>query len=357
MNRGVDACILTGIPELHAEAFKEVANRENCVIASRAVGKYATGLILEGYSSKGFHNKAKSCNWGPMAGFVLTDKRFTKVGGTPEGQADQAEALAKAVAAGATSVALYISDNRRRWLQDENLIQVTGMAADRVICKAASPWGLMMNFTLLKARPFGVYMDMWSVCYQASSTATALQPVKAVRDPMCALAATNFRSATTGDYDLFAIYAQSRNYSPDLQDRRLVSHASLENNIRMHADSGEDPHLGNITPRIAAIRDSLNTAILRRGYTGGNMIHHSDEGGRPFVNDIDLPVFAVVPGQDQAFGIKDVGDLRTFISVTLGAAYAPMFNPGWIKQLVFHSNPVMARTIHAELLAKIANRR
>jgi len=357
MNRGVDACILTGIPELHAEAFKEVANRENCVIASRAVGKYATGLILEGYSSKGFHNKAKSCNWGPMAGFVLTDARFTKAGGTPQGQVDQAEALAKAVAAGATSVALHISDDRRRWLQNENLIQVTGMAPDRVICKAASPWGLMMNFTLLRARPLGALMDMWSVCYQASSTATVLQPVKAVRDPMCALAATNFRSATTGDYDLFAIYAQSGNYSPDLRDRRLVSHAALENNIRMRVDPGEDPHLGNITPRITAIRDGLNTAILRRGYTGGNMIHHSDEGGRPFVNDIDLPVFAVVPGQDQAYGIEDVEDLRAFISVTLGAAYAPIFNPGWMKQLIFHSNPAMARTIHAELLAKIANRR
>jgi hypothetical protein len=32
------------------------------MIASRAVGKYATGLILEGYASKGFHNKANSCS-------------------------------------------------------------------------------------------------------------------------------------------------------------------------------------------------------------------------------------------------------------------------------------------------------
>jgi hypothetical protein len=86
MLRGIEACIETGIPETHADAFQEVANREKCMIASRAVGKYATGLILEGYSSKGFHNKAKSCNWGPMAGFVLTDARFTKAGGTPAGQ-------------------------------------------------------------------------------------------------------------------------------------------------------------------------------------------------------------------------------------------------------------------------------
>jgi hypothetical protein len=357
MRQGIEACTLTGIPALHAEAFQEVADREKCMIASRAVGKYATDLILEGYSSKGFHNKAKSCNWGPMAGFVLTDARFTKAGGSDQGQVDQAAALGKAIAAGATAVDLFISDNRRRWLQNENLINVTGMSSDRVTCKASSPWGLMMEFTLLKERPPTAVMDMWKVCYQSSPTAKAMQPVKAVRDPMCTLAASNFLSATTGDYDLFAIYAQSNKYSPGGQDKRMVAHATLEKNIRAHADPGEDPHLGNITPRIKQIRDALNTAIQRRGYTGGNMVHHSDEGGRPFVDDIDLPVFAVVPGQSEAFGIESVEDLRQFISVSLGAAYAPMFNPGWMKQLVFHSNPAIARNIHAELTAKIAPRR
>lgn len=232
MKRGIEACTLTGIPKLHADAFQEVADRENCMIASRAVGKYPTGLILEGYSSKGFHNKAKSCNWGPMAGFVLTDARFTKAGGTEEGQLGQAAALAKAVAAGATSVPLYISDDRLRWLQNENLIIIVTMSQDRVTCKASSPWGLMMNFTLLKSRPPGAVFDMWNVCYQSSLIATAMQPVQAVRDPMCSLPATNFHSATTGDYDLFAVYAQSKNYSPGLKDSRMVSHKQLENNMK-----------------------------------------------------------------------------------------------------------------------------
>jgi hypothetical protein len=97
---------------------------------------------------------------------------------------------------------------------------------------------------------------------------------------------------------------------------------------------------------------------MKRGDdSGGNMVHHSDEGGRPFVEDIDLPVFAVVPGHTGAYGIEDVGDLRQFISVTLGADYAPMFNPGWMKQLVFHSDQKTAVSIHQELLAKTAHRR
>lgn len=78
MVRGDRAYELTGIPVRHGEVLQNVPDQTNCMISSRAVGKYATGLILESCASKGFHNKAKSRNWGPMAGFVLADPRFTK---------------------------------------------------------------------------------------------------------------------------------------------------------------------------------------------------------------------------------------------------------------------------------------
>lgn len=358
MLRGNDACELTGIPAIHGEAFQEVANKNSCMIASRAVGKYATGLILEGYSSKGFHNKAKSCNWGPMAGFVLTDPRFTKAGDTQKGREGQAKALVKAVESGALAVPLYISENRRKWLEKEGIIRATAMTSERVLCRSASPWGLALNFALVKEKPTGANADMWGVCYESTIDETGLQYVMALRDPFCTISASHYRAATTGDYDLFALYPQSKNYLPGSKDRRMVDHRKLESRIKTGAkDTGEDAHLGNVTPRILTIRDALNTAINRRGYTGGNMVHHSDEGGRPFVDDVDLPVFAVVPGHNEPYGIESVEDLRQFISLTLGADYAPMFNPGWMKQLVFHSNPRIAKNIHAELLAKTAARR
>src|SRR5271168_2761472 len=113
MYRGNDACELTGIPDLHAEAFQEVADSTRWVISSRAVGKYATGLILESYATKGFHNKAKSCPWGPMAGFVLADPRFTK---NPDVES-QRKALLKAVGDHAAETPLYITDARRKDLE------------------------------------------------------------------------------------------------------------------------------------------------------------------------------------------------------------------------------------------------
>jgi len=68
----------TGFFPAHAKKFEEVANISNCIILFREPGKMAAGLIAENYAMKGFRIDTKSCNWGPMAGFVCADPRFTK---------------------------------------------------------------------------------------------------------------------------------------------------------------------------------------------------------------------------------------------------------------------------------------
>ena len=359
--RGKEACEKTGIPELHAEAFQEVADASGDVISSRAVGIYATGLILENYASKGFHNKAKSCNWGPMAGFVLDDPRFTKVGGDEKGQKEQKEALLHAIHDKGVEVPLFITEERRHWLWKHALVKLKDRDTDSYYVRSVSPWGLTLDFRLKKAKPHGAVAPMWAVMYRKADRQSARgadgegdhgwTPVMAMRDPLCAIPASDYRAATTGDYDLFAVWAKKANYSPDNLDKRMVSHGALETAIKSKAhDTGEDAHLGNLTPRIRALRDRLNTAIRRRGYTGGNMIHHSDEGGRPFVGDIDLPVFAVVPGRAQCFCIESVPDLRQFITAELNQQYAPVFSPGWMKQLVFGADKHKAAQLHAGVL-------
>lgn len=365
--RGREACELTGIPYLHAGAFQEVADRTGNVIASRAVGIYATGLILEGYASKGFHNKAKSCNWGPMAGFVLDDPRFTKVGNTAKGVSEQTDALNHAIHDGAQEVPLYISDDRRQWLNKKRLFTLIDRDSDMYLVNAISPWGLQLNFRLSRSKPEGAMTAMWAVQYKRSDRIGARTgagggagwtPVMAMRDPLCAIAASNYRAATTGDYDLFAVWARASDYRPETRDKRMVSHAQLEANIRAKvANTGEDAHTGNMTPRIREMRDALNMSIQRLGYNGGDMVHHSDEGGRPFVGDIDLPVFAVVPGRSDCFALESVPDLRQFITQELNREFAPVFSPGWMKQLVLHPDKNKAAAIHAELLAKILPRR
>jgi hypothetical protein len=69
-----------GMPVSHKDAFITVARDEECVIIVRKTGPTCHGLLEEGYDTKGYRIHGKSCDWGPMAGFVMRDPRLNKYG-------------------------------------------------------------------------------------------------------------------------------------------------------------------------------------------------------------------------------------------------------------------------------------
>jgi hypothetical protein len=69
-----------GFPAYMTYSFIETAVTTDTVILSRLPGGVGQDLISEGYDLKGFHIKAKSCNWGPMAGFICQLPVFNKQG-------------------------------------------------------------------------------------------------------------------------------------------------------------------------------------------------------------------------------------------------------------------------------------
>jgi hypothetical protein len=69
-----------GFPEKVTQAFLNTADTVNSVVMSRVPGGAATTLINEGYDLKGMFIKVKSCDWGPMAGFVCELLPFNKKG-------------------------------------------------------------------------------------------------------------------------------------------------------------------------------------------------------------------------------------------------------------------------------------
>ena len=69
-----------GFPTEVSEAFLRTADDTNCVVMSRAPGGAGTELIRQGYDLKGFLIKAKSCSWGPMAGFLCQIPALNKYG-------------------------------------------------------------------------------------------------------------------------------------------------------------------------------------------------------------------------------------------------------------------------------------
>src|SRR5262249_41611611 len=73
-----DAYRRAGFPVKHGEACQEVANELDRIIISRCAQEIGIQLLEENYASKGFGIKAKSCDWGPFAGFAMGHFQFSK---------------------------------------------------------------------------------------------------------------------------------------------------------------------------------------------------------------------------------------------------------------------------------------
>jgi len=345
MLRDLSAKIKSGMPLTHAEAFQDVANKNKCVISVRVVGKYATHLLLENYISKGFHNKAKSCTWGPMAGFVLADPRFTK---NPD-RVSQRNALQHASASGANEIPLFISDERRKALEGA-LGCMTFVKGDSHVMeyKATSPKGDIIHFILkdtLKA-PGAEGKRLWAVFYgehesrlsndlqakNKSPDTVNLLPVMAIVDPDCPPQIRHtYRSATTCDYDLWAIFPLRKEYSRSGKDQRKVPESDRFRQSITHFKKYESPDLGNITPRISTLVNTLNYAVYNKGYRGGKVVHHGDEAGRPSISNIDFPCIFYIP-HERAWYAENVNDFKSILKA-LDFKYVMGLNPGWYRQL------------------------
>ncbi|MGC4081984.1 MAG: anthrax toxin-like adenylyl cyclase domain-containing protein [Vicinamibacterales bacterium] len=342
MLRGDVAVLETGMPLQHGRVFQMVADQTRCVISSRAVGKMATGLLLESYATKGFHNKAKSCPWGPMAGFVMADPRFTK---NPDTQGQRTDLIKSH----GGEIQLYITDERRKALEGPlKRIVRAGGTINEMQYTAGTPDGGNMRFVLKRTMdaPGASGRILWAVFYapeevrlsnsltapNRATAATGLLPVMAMVDPSCPSSLrTSYRAATTGDYDLWAVFPERQDYSRTGADQRMVPGSDRFKTPISAYIQYEDPHRGNLTPRIAQIRALINQGVAGIGYKGGDVVHHSDEAGRPMVSSIDFPCIAFVPGA-AAYCIENTTDLMRFVGI-LAFRYVITLNPGWFKQL------------------------
>ena len=355
----IDACDRVGFPYAHGAAFQEVADDTRNIIVSRACGKYATGLIEESYATKGFYIKAKSCDWGPMAGLVLMDPHFSKLSRSDAGIAKQTKMVFDSLAHGAGSVAVFISDFRRQWLIANGLIQEDHAVGPNEIvyravtsdgCRPIPPFAAGLRFPLRRIAGIpDATVPLWSVnCTDAGGREFA---VEALVNPQVPLGAT-YRRACTGDYDLFAVWPSQAHYAAQAPlgvDRRPVdpftlhelwhsvpaANNQLRDAIAANVEALEPLGRGNITLRVEDTAVRLNRAIARRGYRGGNIVHHSDEGGRPFIDDIDLPAIAFVPNNGTSpFAIESLFDLSLVIRQAHQAGYVTIVNPAWSADII-----------------------
>ena len=75
-----DTWIQQGFPEELVFSFLATSEMTNTAVLTRVPGSATTQLIKEKYDLKGFFIKSKSCDWGPMAGFLCRNPAFNKKG-------------------------------------------------------------------------------------------------------------------------------------------------------------------------------------------------------------------------------------------------------------------------------------
>ncbi|MEI6158426.1 MAG: anthrax toxin-like adenylyl cyclase domain-containing protein [Roseococcus sp.] len=326
---------VAGVPHRHEFAFQSVAASQHCVIISRAVGATCRQLLAQGYDTKGFRIHGKSCDWGPMAGFVMRDPRLSEAGagGAVYNSHEHEEAFTdKASEADwtASTTPLRLFQARVDWLRATGRITVVPKGSDRLEGRATHPSGVAFNYSLIKLTNPGPAQGMWGVYLDRTTNAvlhnaarttgfeqergdavikydtkygSMYEPLLAMTNP---IEHRHFReehplNAITGDYDLFAIwpYARGANrYDRNGADRRVLGTVqawSERENIakRLELNFTEDfqrpprpgampvqigefasqgTKLGNMTNRIYEVSQFLNSTI-------GGM--RSEEGG-PF---------------------------------------------------------------------------
>lgn len=353
-----------GMTKEHARAFQEIADAFTCIIMSRSVNLDCTGLIEEGYASKGFKVKAKSCNWGPMAGFVLADPRLTKLG--PLAEDKEKKEIIKAFGDKAGTTKVLISDVRLQYLIEQKKLYSDAKPSvfnanlgDLINKPQFDCYGIPKdsegktekNFALqfrLKRENVelksGNFKPMWAIYYaprvegvewdnnqykKNESTEKKLIPVLAMTNPTHVEShqgekdLEEYQKALTGDYDLFAVLPVNGDqltesekaslkdecifYDKNGWDLRHVKVGITKDNEQLLKN--EHKNLGNITVRLSILMDSLNSKMQEYDkYKGRNMIHHSDEAGRPFEPELDFPVIAFVPAT-----LKNFFDLKKIV--------------------------------------------
>ncbi len=420
-----------GIPAEHTGLFLDIAEEYDVVILTRTPGEACGQLLKQGYDAKSFWVKSKSCNWGPMAGFVCLDPLLNK--SKRKGALDNAleayKSLSKVyetvtkdngtkVAKKSIAIQICINTKRLNWLKKRN----ENAKNKFKIVELTAPDGTLQGYifksdeldVLLKKKSDDLYAMYYDIIKLYNVTRISKERLynsfmKKLEDYASTVEGTkdgekyikklndkenrnkigefwelieekgylndgeldNFRNgnyenyvplmamtnahrpyrkdspmyhlnALTGDYDLFAVWP--RKIDKELDRRVAGMFKGLDNKelIKREESNPIGKVVGNITERIYFLGQVFNSRLPKNpeAPAGVNRVYHSDEGGRPFVSEVDS---AIGFGPDgKVFEIKDAEDLSKAIiyygrpenKKGIKYGYKCFVNQGWRAKLI-----------------------
>lgn len=378
------ACNVTGFVEAHATACEAVARQMDCIILFREPGAMARGLIEEHYCMKGFRIDTKSCNWGPMSGFVCADPRLTKDSVYEiRNETWTSEALSGHIVEkffGKVADADWVADVMPIAMSLQRIRELTRLRAidprpdgtDLVGQSKASKGETVLSWRLV---PFGNATNSWLrvdgqipsgyyvLCVDKRGTKPFAQRYpKGVerinfRGHETILGLTNpgtkhrgFKACVTADYDLFALWP--RTGKADLMSARHDLNAALQGKTpaplpggvarmghiddRLQSQKHREHHrFGDVSARVMLIKTMLNSALMGAGYRGGNAIHHNDEAGnfalaKGTLRDC-LPLICFTPKHGTVL-IEDLADFKELVLDSRASGFQERAKEQWLQE-------------------------
>ncbi len=410
-----------GIDDVNHTRIKKVAENFCSVIMIRCVSSDNKSLNHANYETKGFHIKAKSCNFGPMREFICADPFLSKQAFKSNGWKKQQKYLEKAKGAGAEEIGLTLQKRRIEELvhlgviskdstspipkelskSNENPHRVT--IAYQATFKL-SPGKPKLDDQISDIKDYVYFLStddknpnakdaLYKVYYvpnfllpNHSERLMVLTNPPVIRDYATQVSIigleddsllgrdfqndTDYLRAVIADYDLFGVWS---NYKDDYKthylhslrfDKYLTRYRRcvpgndaiyLEKNIDKFAKF-EDTEMGNLSANLAKIIRAINgtdrvDGALNQNYNDTNdatqdyrrrkFLHHSDETGRPCIDEVDLPIYVVVPEKYSELTNYNtevfIDKLDDFIDLAVKFCerkdFLVEFNPGWEADL------------------------
>lgn len=220
----------------HLKEFMKEAEDLDDILLFRYVNAEATEKLLEGRGTKGMHIKGKSSDWGPQAGLIPVDQKFSKLGNpnAPDAAkiAEFSGKVKKCVDAGICQQTELVMKNG-----DEVMVW-KGIGGEVPVIKRGDKYLEYGTDKVLNVNPADTTPMM--VLAEVHPKTGKLEPI-------------------TADYDLLGVGSKA--------------------DVKTARDQGAE---GMISEIEREAKDRLNKAGKRAGYEGGDLVHHGGEVNNPY---------------------------------------------------------------------------
>ncbi|WP_233867518.1 CyaA/EF/ExoY family adenylyl cyclase toxin [Paraburkholderia adhaesiva] len=334
----------TGVVVSDLPKLQKLSYQYNTIIGIRPVDKFATGLIEEGYETKGFHVKGKSASWGPQAGLICVDQGFSKLEGADPARIGKfnAEVQKSLQNKEVVEVPLELSSSRLETLNEFGAVSAMSAPDAKGIrlFTATAPSGKQYHF---EATPVKGRGEKRFTITSHGKPIDVLAPTTPGAKPL------------TADYDLLVVGPHISDLGPqDNLPVSDVSHQVFRRRIDSYKNSNglnpslqdlyndpntfyqkEDADIGNATERIRNLIPVINNDLmLEVEAPRAKVVHHNADSGSPATDpSANYPATFVLPFKmgkfDEISVVHNQNELKELIQEAKDYGYHFPVNPLW----------------------------